>query len=248
MKLVKKILYLLYQPYKWLVFTPLLGITAAIFSIIAVFFGTFVSARAGSLIGGICWSRLCSALTPIYVVVRGRENINRKQSYVIVSNHQSHFDIFVTYGWLYMDLKWVMKKELRKVPFIGWACEKLEFIYVDRSDNQKAIESLNSAKERIVNGTSVMFFPEGTRSKDGSMGNFKKGAFKMAVDLGLPILPVTIKGTRKILPSGSFDLFPGRAEMIIHKAIDVQNYSDKNLGDLINLTRSIISEEFNKTT
>jgi 1-acyl-sn-glycerol-3-phosphate acyltransferase len=241
---MKKLFWLLYQPYKWLIFVPILGISGMLLSINSVLLAYLINARAGSMVSGIIWSRLCSFITPMFVSVRGRENIDRKQSYVVVANHQSHFDIFVIYGWLFMDVKWVMKKELRKVPFIGWACEKLEFIYVDRSDNQKAIESLNSARERIINGTSVIFFPEGTRSKDGSFGRFKKGAFRMAVDLGLPILPITIKGTRKVLPSGSFNLQPGRAEMVIHEAISTKEYNDGNVEDLVERIRNLITEEF----
>ena len=151
--MLRKIFWLIYQPYKWLIFAPILGISAALLSINAVILTSLINARAGSMVSGIMWSRICAALTPMFVSVKGKENIDRSQSYVVVSNHQSHFDIFVVYGWLFMDLKWVMKQELRKVPFLGWACEKIEFIYVDRSDRQKAIESLNAAKDRIVNGT-----------------------------------------------------------------------------------------------
>jgi len=243
---MRRVLWLIYQPYKWLIFAPLLGLSAAFFSIVAVILVYLISPKAGNKISSVGWSRFSSAITPMTVKVKGRENIDNKQSYVVISNHQSHFDIFVVAGWLQMDLKWVMKKELRKVPFVGWACEKLEFIIIDRTNRQKAIESLQSAKDKIVNGTGVMFFPEGTRSKDGEIGQFKKGAFKMALDLKLPILPITIKGTRKILASGSFNLIPGHAEMIIHKPIPTTGMSDENLFELIDLSRNIISDEFYK--
>lgn len=241
---MKKILWLIYQPYKWLIFTPILGLSAAILSINAVVLAKLISPRVGSMVSGIAWSRLCSAITPMFVKVVGRENLDKKKSYIIVCNHQSHFDIFVVYGWLMTDIKFVMKQELRKVPFIGWACEVIEFIYIDRSDNQKAIESLNNAKSKIVNGTSAIFFPEGTRSRDGKIGKFKKGAFRMAMDLKLPILPVTINGTRKILPSHSFNLKPGTAEMIIHPAISTEGYTDSNVEELIEKTKNIISSQF----
>jgi len=243
---MRKILWLIYQPYKWLIFAPLLGLSGAFFSIAAVVLVYLKGPKVGTKISSKGWSRFSSAFTPMTVEVIGRENIDINQSYVVISNHQSHYDIFVVAGWLSMDLKWVMKKELRKVPFIGWACEKLEFIIIDRSNRQKAIESLQSAKAKIVNGTSVMFFPEGTRSKDGQIGEFKKGAFKMALDLNLPILPITIIGTRKILASGSFNLMPGKAKMIIHKPISTEGMGDKNLTELIDLSRKIISEQFDK--
>lgn len=241
---MRKLLWILYQPYKWLIFTPLLGLSGMIFAIIAIVLAITVSPKAGSLVGGIGWSRFSSFFTPMTVSVFGLENIDRKQSYVVISNHQSHYDIFVMYGWLKMDLKWVMKKELRKIPFIGYACEKVGHIIIDRSDRKKAIQELNAAKKNIVNGTSVMFFPEGTRSKDGSIAPFKKGAFVLALQLGLPILPVTINGTRKILASGTMNLMPGHAEAIVHPPIDTTGYTENNLNELIEHSRGIISASF----
>jgi 1-acyl-sn-glycerol-3-phosphate acyltransferase len=174
------------------------------------------------------------------VKVIGRRNVDPLQSYVIVSNHQSQYDIFVLYGWLNIDFKWVMKQELRKVPAIGISCERLGHIYVDRSNREAALSSINAAKQRIVDGTSVLFFPEGTRSRDNRMRPFKKGAFRMALDLQLPILPITIQGTRYILPSDTLDLYPGRATMIIHPPIPIGNYSHDTLDDLIARTRAVI--------
>ncbi len=180
----------------------------------------------------------------MFVKVYGRENIDKNQSYVIVSNHESQFDILLIYGWMGVDFKWVMKKELRKIPVLGIACEKLQHIYIDRSNHMASIKSLENAKKRIVNGTSVMFFPEGTRSADGSLGDFKKGAFRMAIDLGVPILPVTIVGTRDILPTKTLALFPGKAKMIIHKPVDISGYDNKNIEKLIEKTREIIASGF----
>jgi 1-acyl-sn-glycerol-3-phosphate acyltransferase len=140
-----------------------------------------------------------------------------------------------------------MKQELRKVPGIGIGCEKVGHIFIDRSNHEKALASLIAAKEKIVNGTSVIFFPEGTRSRDGRLGAFKKGAFKMAVDLQLPILPITIVGTRDILPTDSVDLFPGRARMIIHKPIDTAGYTDDNLDELVDRARSVIESGLRET-
>lgn len=179
-------------------------------------------------------------MTPICVKVSGNENIDDSQSYVIVSNHQSQYDIFVLYGWLKVDFKWVMKQELRKVPGIGIGCEKVGHIFIDRSDHERALASLNEAKKKIVNGTSVIFFPEGTRSRDGVMKPFKKGAFKMALDLGLPVLPVTIINTRKILPPGTMKLFPGKARLIIHEPVSVAGYNDDNIQELMDKVHSVI--------
>jgi len=196
---------------------------------------------------GARWSRINSFMTPMCVSVSGRGNIDPTCSYVIVSNHQSHYDVFVLYGWLGVDFKWVMKKELRKVPALGVACEKLEHIYIDRSDKGTALKSLNDAKRIIKNGTSVIFFPEGTRSRTGQMGDFKKGAFIMALDLGIPILPITITGTNKILPPGTVNLMPGRVRMTIHKPVAVTGYTLETMGDLMAEVRSVIQGGLEKS-
>lgn len=196
------------------------------------------------LIGGL-WARLNTYITPVRVTIIGRENIDPAQSYVICSNHQSQFDILVLYGWLEIDFKWVMKQELRKIPFLGVACEKLGHIFIDRSATEKALASINAAKKKIVNGTSVLFFPEGTRSKDGQMLRFKKGAFKIALDLDLPILPITITGTRDVLPAGTLNLYPGKATMIIHKPVDVSKYGN-DVSGLMKKTREIIQYGLDK--
>jgi len=174
------------------------------------------------------------------VEVLGRENIDAKQSYVIISNHQSHYDIFVLYGWIGIDFKWVMKASLRKIPFLGPACARLEHIFIDRSNSRAAITSINRAKEKIVNGTSVIFFPEGTRSSTEEMIPFKKGAFRFALDLEIPILPVTIVGTRNILPRGTMNLFPGKVTMVIHPPVEIKGYRDKDIQRLMDECKTII--------
>jgi 1-acyl-sn-glycerol-3-phosphate acyltransferase len=238
---------ILYQPYKWLIFAPYLAVSTLFFGSLTVVLAVVTNPRITSFICGTVWSRLNGYLTPIRVRVTGRGNIDPTQSYVIVANHQSQYDIFVLYGWLGIDFKWVMKQELRKVPGIGIGCEKVGHIFIDRSNHEKAVASLRAAKEKIVNGTSVIFFPEGTRSRDGSLGVFKKGAFKMAVDLRLPILPITIVGTRDILPTDTVDLFPGCARMIIHKPIDIAGYTDDNLDELVNRARGVIESGLRET-
>jgi 1-acyl-sn-glycerol-3-phosphate acyltransferase len=236
----KKILFIIYQPYKWLVFFPWVILTTLFFGALTVVLVFLTNPRFASFIGGAVWSRLNSYMTPMFVSVFGRENIDKRQSYVIVSNHRSHYDIFVLYGWLGLDFRWVMKQELRKIPGLGIGCEKIGHIFIDRTERKRAIAAINAAKNNIVNGTSVIFFPEGTRSMDGNPGTFKRGAFKMALDLDIPVLPITIIGTRDILPPKTINLLPGRVRMIIHKPIDISDYSDDNLDELVKRTRDII--------
>jgi len=236
---MKKLLRLLYQPYKWLIFGPILVCATFLFGALAMGCAALAGPRAASIFG-VVWARLNSWATPMLVKTIGTENIAKTQSYVIVSNHQSQYDIFVLYGWLGIDFKWVMKIELRKVPVLGIACEKIGHIFIDRSNTEAALRSLNNAKSKIVDGTSVIFFPEGTRSKDGNLGRFKKGAFKMALDLGIPILPVTISGTRAILPTKTIDIFPGRARMTIHPPVNISGYDNGSLKNLMTEVRNII--------
>jgi 1-acyl-sn-glycerol-3-phosphate acyltransferase len=240
---MKKKLYLIYQPYKFIIYAPLMAILTCMFASVAVILAFFCP-RVASFIGGACWARTIAFITPMWVKVRGQENITPGKPYIIAVNHQSVYDIFVLYGWLDLDFKWIMKKEIRKIPFIGLSCELIGHIFIDRKNKTAAMESINSAKKQVASGASITFFPEGTRSTDGKLQKFKPGAFKLARDLKLPVLPVTIRGTRKILPSKSLDLRPGTAEMIIHKPIG----PDKNDRLLKDKTREIISAELNNRT
>ena len=236
-----KLLHLLYQPYKWLFFIPFLAINTVIFGIVAVLVSTLINQRIGSYFGGVIWSRLNAFLTPMFVTVKGRENIQKGTSYVIIANHQSYYDIFLVYGWLGIDIKWMMKKELAKIPGLGFGSKKVGHIFLDRSNSRVAMQSLNEAKRKLVNGTSVVIFPEGTRSYDGTLGTFKKGAFRLAFDLELPILPVTLSGTKDILPSGTWNLKPGRASMIIHKPIQISEHSEDSIKELMKISYDMIA-------
>ena len=236
-----RILHILYQPYKWLFFLPFLAINTILFGVIAVLISSLINQRIGSYSGGVIWSRLNASLTPIFVKVIGREKIEKGRSYVIISNHQSLYDIFIIYGWLGIDIKWVMKKELARIPGIGFGSRKVGHIFLDRSNSRVALESLNEAKRKLANGASVVIFPEGTRSITGQIGLFKKGAFKLALDLGLPILPITITGTKNILPTGTIDLMPGKVTMIVHEPIEIQQHNEESLKDLVDTARDIIA-------
>lgn len=240
--LMRKLLVVIYQPYKWLVFFPFLALNTLLFGAIAVLLSWLGNQRVGSYYGGVIWSRLNGLLTPMLVSVKGRENIDPKQSYVVVSNHQSAYDIFLIYGWLGIDIKWLMKKELRKIPGLGFGSEKVGHIFLDRSNSKRALESLNEAKRRLVNGTSVVIFPEGTRSRTGELGPFKRGAFKIAFDLKLPILPITVIGTSNILPTGSFNLLPGKVQLIIHKPINIAGVEEKDYERVVEDVRGVINE------
>ncbi|MDJ0667341.1 MAG: lysophospholipid acyltransferase family protein [Desulfobacterales bacterium] len=237
---MNRLLRRLYSIYKWLVVIPVLGLSTFINGMSVVAMVWFVNPKTLSRIFGTSWARVNSWFTPMMVRVYGREHIDPNQSYVIVCNHQSQYDIFVLYGWLGIDFKWIMKQELRNIPVIGVACEKLGHIYVDRSNREAALGAIEAAKSRLTDGTSVLFFPEGTRSRDGRLKKFKRGAFYLALDLHLPLLPITINGTRAILPSDTLDLFPGRATMTIHEPIAIEGYGRENIVALAEQVRQKI--------
>ncbi len=237
---MKRLLKRVYSFYKWLVVIPILGLSTFICGMSVVALVWFVRPKILAKVFAQSWARINSWATPMLVTVKGRHHIDPAQSYIIVCNHQSQYDIFVLYGWLNIDFKWVMKQELRNIPVIGIACERLGHIYVDRSNREAALASIEAAKSRITDGTSVLFFPEGTRSRDGQLKRFKKGAFHVALDLQLPLLPVTINGTRQILPSDTLDLFPGRATMTIHAPIDVKGYRREDVREMAALVRQRI--------
>ncbi len=230
--------YWIYQLYKWLVFVPLMLVNSIAFAFLATLFSIIISPRFGSF-WGMVWARITCWITPVFVKVHGRENISPGQSYVVVANHQTGFDVFMLYAWLGIDFKWMMKKELRKMPFIGYASEKVGHIFIDRSTARTAVNSLQEARRKLVQGTSVVIFPEGARTWSSEMGPFKRGAFKLALELELPILPVTIVNSWKIKRRGFLNLVPGRAALVIHPSIQTLKYGD-NPDKLMKITRDII--------
>ena len=173
--------------------------------------------------------------------MEGEQHAERSRSYVVTSNHQSMYDILVIYGWLRLDLKWVMKAELRKVPAIGLGCEKAGHIFVDRRNHAQAAQAINQALERLGDGIGILFFPEGTRSVDGRLLPFKKGAFHTAIEQQIPVLPVTVSGTREILPNKTLRVFPGRAKLVIHPAIETRGMGHEDLDNLMERTRESIA-------
>jgi 1-acyl-sn-glycerol-3-phosphate acyltransferase len=209
-----------------MIFLPLLAISTCFFVGLGMIIIILSDDRIANRTTGAWWARFNGYITPMRVDVRGREKLSRNTSYVVVSNHQSLYDIFVLFGWLGIDLKWVIKKELRTFPVFGYAAEKGGNILVDRSDPVQAYESLSRAKEKVKDGTSIIILPEGTRSRTGELGDFKKGAFWLARELDLPLLPITLVNTGNILPPGTLDLYPGRATMFIHEPVEPGLYDD----------------------
>ena len=174
------------------------------------------------------WSRSFFWLMFLPVSVDGQEHIVPGQSYVFVANHQSMFDVWLVYGWLPVIFKWLMKAELRKVPFVGTGCKAAGHIFIDRRSTKAAMESLKEVEKQLVNGVCTVIFPEGTRSLNGEVGRFKRGAFQIAWDLGLPIIPLSLEGCYEVLPKGKPFVYRAPVHMHIGEPIDLKQFSDPN--------------------
>ncbi len=159
---------------------------------------------------GRIWARAILTISGIDVTVKGTSHIDQKRSSIVMVNHQSNFDIPVLLAHLPLQFRWLAKAELFKIPVFGRAMHGCGYISIDRSDRESAFRSLAKAATTIKNGTSVLVFPEGTRSLDGMIKPFKKGPFVLAVDAGVPILPVIINGTWPIMPKNRLTIKPSR--------------------------------------
>lgn len=230
----------LFAFYKWGVVAPFLALSTFVIGLLVIVISLIGFPDFASRTFGTLWARLNMIVSMIGIDIEGAEKIDRHQSYVIVANHQSMIDIYVLYGYLGLDIKWVMKKELRAVPVLGMACEKMGHILIDRTNTGAALDSINTARNKISDGISIVFFAEGTRSRSGELRNFKKGAFRLAQELGLPILPVTIYNTRYVLPSDTLDLMPGRVKLRFNDPIPTHGLKPGDVSALANETREVI--------
>ena len=191
---------------------------------------------------GKIWSQLTCYILLLPVRVKGHENIDHKQSYVFVANHQGSFDIFLIYGFLGRNFKWMMKKSLRKIPFVGKACESAGFIFVDKSGPRKIHETIEQAFNVLKDGTSLVVFPEGARTFTGHMGIFRKGAFQLADELQLPVVPLTINGSFQILQRTVKLLSWHPLELTIHKPIFPKCKGQENMKELMEKSYKVIEE------
>jgi len=221
-----KILYYIYQICIALPLLLVLTILTALVTTVGCMLG---SAHFWGYHPGKIWSRLICFFLLIRVRVKGRENLKGKTSYVFVANHQGSFDIFLIYGYLGRNFKWMMKKSLRKLPFVGKACESAGHIFVDRSGPKKVLETIRQAEAELKEGSSMVIFPEGARTFTGHMGYFKKGAFQLADDLQLAVVPVTIDGSFEILPRTGKWIHRHRMILTIHEPIPPKGKGMENI-------------------
>jgi len=224
MKNLLKPFYILYQ---YVIAWPLLAVLT-IFT--AVFTVCTVPWKNAEFVHKVqqFWSRSFFRLMFLPVSVDGAEHIQPGQSYVFVANHQSMFDVWLVYGWLPVIFKWLMKAELRKVPFVGIGCKAAGHIFIDRRNAMAAMESLKEVEKQLKNGVCTVIFPEGTRSLNGEVGRFKRGAFQIAWDLGLPVIPLSLDGCFEVMPKGKPFVNRHPVHMHIGEPIDLKQFADAN--------------------
>lgn len=199
-KLQNMVMKFLYRLYELFVFLPIFLVSTILTGIICT---------VGSIVGnghfwgywpGHVWSWLTIRLLFLPVKVEGKENLEKGQSYVFVSNHQGSFDIFLIYGFLNRNFKWMMKRGIASIPFVGMACKSSHQIFVDKRGPSKIRQTYDNAREILREGMSVVVFPEGSRTFTGHMGLFRRGAFMLADELQLPVCPLTINGSFDVMP------------------------------------------------
>lgn len=229
----------LYLIYQICIALPIM-IVITILTAVVTMLGSIFDNRFWGYWPGMIWGRLFYIIFLIPLKIDGKENIQKGQSYVIAPNHQSYWDAFLIYGYIGIKFKWMMKKELGRIPFVGWACYMAGCIFIDRSSRESGINSIRKAESKLKDGMSVVIFPEGTRSYDGQMGKFKRGAFLISEELQLPILPVTIDGNYDVMSRHAWNVTWHPVHMTIHEPVWPKSTKD--------MTETQVKEIMNETS
>ncbi|MDH5523399.1 MAG: 1-acyl-sn-glycerol-3-phosphate acyltransferase [Desulfobulbaceae bacterium] len=188
------------------------------------------------------WARVIATLIGIEVEVVGMERLAGNRPYIFAANHQSQVDIFVLQGYFAYDFRWLAKLELFQVPVFGEGMRRAGHIPVDRAHSRNALKSLDEAAKRIADGTSVVIFPEGTRSPDGRLLPFKGGTMALAIKAGVPVVPVGISGTHEVLAKGKLLARPGKVTIRVGEPIETGGYKLKDKHELAALLQGRVAE------
>jgi 1-acyl-sn-glycerol-3-phosphate acyltransferase len=193
--------------------------------------------------GARSWLRLCG----VKVRVRGREHIDSNQTYVFISNHRSYLDTVTLFDYVMPRMGMLAKKELLKVPIFGQGMSMVHTMAIDRSNRERALKTVRAATEKIKAGISFGVFAEGTRAMPGQLLPFKKGGFYMAIEAGVPIVPVVMKNTDVLMGKGTNLLQPGTIDMVILAPIPTEGFTaDGDVSELVKTVRNSIAEELKK--
>jgi len=181
------------------------------------------------------------AMVGVRVEVSGVERLDAKQTYIFTPNHQSLIEVPLFVAYLGRNPAYLGKKEIFKYPVFGRGIRLIGAVPVDRSNSAAAVESAKLATENLRRGKSYVVYPEGTRSRDGRMLPFKKGAFMMAIDAGVPVVPITVSGATRIMPKAQVKIFPSTVRITVHDPISTSGYSKENVALLMEMTRARIA-------
>ena len=190
----------IYRIYQLCIAAPLILLATIITGVVTIVGCTLGNGHFWGYYPGRLWSQFITRILLLPVSVEGREHLQEGQSYVFVANHQGAFDIFLIYGFLGRNFKWMMKQGLRRLPLVGAACAAAHHIFVDKSGPTRIRQSYEQARKTLSGGMSLVVFPEGSRSFTGHMAKFRRGAFMLADDLQLPVVPLTINGSINVKP------------------------------------------------
>jgi 1-acyl-sn-glycerol-3-phosphate acyltransferase len=209
-------------------------------------FVTFPFDRKGKVIHRYArlWGKVALWANRVKVKVEGMEHLKEEGPYIFMSNHQGSYDIFALLGHLPFQFKWLAKKELFSIPFFGWTMAVAGYISIDRKGTRETVEAMNKAAERIRDGMSVVIFPEGSRSQDGTIQPFKKGGFTLAIKAKVPIVPLALTGSREIMPKDRLTATAGEIRIRMGQPIETARYSIKNRKDLMEKVREMILKNF----
>ena len=234
---MKNILRLIYQ---WLFFIPIFLVITIITALVVMIMAPLFGSKTWGYYPAKWWSRLTCWLSLCKVSTRGHENLDSSKSYVCVANHQGAFDIFLTYGFLNHNIIWMQKHSLRSLPLVGYASKMAGHVFVNSTNATTRALTLKEAISKVKDGVSIVIFPEGARTHTGKMRQFKKGAFYIATEEKLPIVPITINGPFDVLKRGTLGLKPGKLELVIHEPISTESILEDDIPELINKTKDII--------
>lgn len=229
----------IYRVYQFLIMMPLMIAVTIVTAVITIVACALGGGRWWGYYPAKIWARIFCWLTFVKVTVSGRDNITPDTAYVFVANHQGAYDIFSIYGYLNHNFRWMMKSGLRSIPLVGYACEKSQQIYVDKSSPSALKRTMSRAESLLAKGMSIVVFPEGARTFDGKVRQFKRGAFTLAQEFNLPVVPVTIDGAYSVLPRTAKLPRPGHIHLTIHKPI-LPGEQGHDMQQLITLSRQAI--------
>jgi 1-acyl-sn-glycerol-3-phosphate acyltransferase len=186
---------------------------------------------------------LVTRLAGIRVEIHGLDHVRPGKTYLFLANHQGNCDPAALFPSIPRDVRFMLKKELRKVPFLGTIMKLGGFVFIDRKDRASALRGMEEAVAQMKEGHSFIAFPEGTRSRTGRMGTFKKGPFIMAIQAGVPVLPITISGSYEVMPPGRLKINSGAVRLMFHPEIETKELTVSQRERLMNEVGSIIASQ-----